>query len=186
MSSTPRFFTALFCLTLAAPALFAQSYKTAIGVRVDNGLNISAQQHIVDHWTVEGILHTPFRTDDLGLTVLAERHQKILFRGINLYWGAGGHYYWTNGTINREDEREVNNNVYGLSLIGGAEISLGRINISADWKPELHLSGDLARPFDWNGAAISVRYILAKRERPSFRDWKIFGKDNSRKKGKRR
>jgi hypothetical protein len=73
-------------------------------------------------------------------------------------------------------------------LIGGAEVSLGRFNISIDWKPELHLS-EASRPFDWNGAAVSVRYILAKRERKTIKDWKVwdtFGGKSDKKNSKKR
>jgi hypothetical protein len=173
----PAFF---LCFTVSA-VLHAQSYKTAVGLRVDNGINITAQQHLFGKWTAEGIIHTSLRSDDVGLTLLGERHHKILFRGLNFYYGAGPHYYWQNGSSREGDE--VSENVYGLSLIGGAEISLGRINIAVDVKPELHLNGDEdVRAFDWNGAAVSVRYIIIKRERKKISDWKIFGGGKKKKK----
>jgi hypothetical protein len=182
---TPRFihaFVFFFLFNFAAAS--AQSYKTAVGLRLDNGINITAQQHLFNKWTLEGILHTSLRSDDLGLTLLAEKHHKILFRGLNIYWGAGGHYYWENQSTVSNDEPIAN--VFGLSLIGGAEISLGRINLAVDWKPELHLSGEDVRPFDWNGAAISVRYILIKRERRGVRDWQVWDKfeKNKKKRGR--
>jgi hypothetical protein len=168
-------------LALLSHLAFGQSYKTAVGIRIDNGINLTAQQHIVNNWTVEGILHTPVGSDELGLTLLAEKHQKILFRGVNLYAGAGGHYYWQSDA-NRGERDEVADNVFGLSFIGGAEISLGRFNLSFDWKPELHLAGDQSHPFEWNGASISVRYILAKRERKKIKDWQVWDKFGGKKK----
>lgn len=164
---------------LAASTLEGQTYKNAIGIRVDNSLSVTYQQYITNGWTAEAILHTPFRTsDELGLTLLAEKHRKLLFRGINLYAGGGAHYYWS--STSNDSPKDVGNNVYGLSGIGGAEISIGRVNISADWKPELHLSGDQVRPFEWTGAAISARIILNKRERR-----RLFKRRNKKKKGKR-
>ncbi len=186
-----RFFlsTVLFVLCFSATS-FAQRYKTAAGVRFDNGLNLTAQQYIKNGWTVEGILHTPFvSTKDFGLTVLGEKHHKILFRGINFYTGVGAHYYWQQSSV-QENNAHVHNNVVGLSGIAGLEASLGRINVGVDWKPELHLSGDQARPFEWNSAAISVRYIIEKRERKKV-NWKFWNKSdgnkkkNTKKKGKR-
>lgn len=154
--------------------LSAQSYKTAVGLRIDNGLSITAKQHIYRKWTGEGILHTGFNDQELGLTLLAEKHQKILFRGINLYWGAGGHIYQL--VDNRDKYNPEKYTVSGLSGIGGAEISLGRINLAVDWKPELHLSGAGTDLFDWNGASISVRYIFVKRDRRSIKDWNVWDK----------
>ena len=173
-----------FVFSLLSLALTAQSYKTAAGVRVDNGVQLTVQQYLLNGWTAEGILHTSVASDNLGLTLLAEKHQKIIFRGINLYYGAGGHYYWNNQPS--RDETSIDNNVYGLSFIGGAELTLGRINLAVDWKPELHLS-ESAKPFDWNGASVSVRYIFAKRERKQIKDWKLwdaFGGKNKNKKRK--
>lgn len=171
-------FACLFASLFIVSTVQAQSYKTAAGIRVDNGVHLTVQQYLTDNWTAEGILHSSVGSKDLGITLLAEKHQKILFRNTNLYYGAGGHYYWKNEAPRAETG--IANNVYGLSFIGGAEVSLGRLNVSIDWKPELHLS-ESSQVFDWNGAAISVRYILAKRERKTIKDWKVwdaFGKKN--------
>lgn len=174
-----RFCSAALCCLILAGTVQAQSYKTAAGIRIDNGINLTVQQHIFNNWTAEGILHTSLASEDLGLTILAEKHQKILFRGLNLYYGGGAHYYWQNAPSRTENE--INSNVYGLSLIGGAEITFGRINFAIDWKPELHLN-ESSRVFDWNGASLSVRYIFAKRERKKISDWKIFGGGKKKKK----
>lgn len=168
-----RFLIAIFTLVLATSAT-AQRYKTAAGIRIENGFNLTVQQYITDGWTAEGILHMPLGTDKMGISVLAEKHKKILFRGINFYTGAGMHFYG----INEQTNESVNTTakVFGLSGIAGGEISLGRLNLSVDWKPELHLSGDQVRPFEWNGAAISARYIIAKRERKKVKDWAFWDK----------
>lgn len=168
-------------LALLSHLAFGQSYKTAVGIRLDNGINLSAQQHILNNWTVEGILHTPLRSDEIGLTLLAEKHQKILFRGINLYAGAGGHYYWQS-TASRTETDEVAENVFGLSFIGGVELTLGKLNFAFDWKPELHLAGDQTYPFEWTGGSISVRYALAKRERKKIKDWGVWDSFGKKKK----
>ncbi|MCC6411469.1 MAG: hypothetical protein IT270_07405 [Saprospiraceae bacterium] len=172
-----RFFLpAFFLLAAFTSQLSAQSYRTAAGIRVDQGFNLSLQQYIANGWTAEGIVHTSLGSDDIGLTLLAEKHQKILFRNINLYWGAGGHYY-LNNTPSQSESVEAIPNVYGVSALAGAELSLGRFNVSVDWKPELHLGGETPSPFEWNSAAVSVRYVILKREKKTIKDWKVFDKD---------
>ena len=171
-------FLIILPLALLNHLAFGQSYKTAAGIRLDNGVNFTVQQHIVDGWTVEGILHTPLRSENIGVTLLGEKHQKILFRGINLYAGGGAHYYWKSDA-NRVETDATTNNVFGLSGIGGLELTFGRLNFAFDWKPELHLTGDTVHPFEWTGASVSVRYIIAKRERTKIKDWGVwdaFGK----------
>jgi hypothetical protein len=173
-----------FALLLSLPA-FSQKYKTAAGVRFDNGFNLTVQQYITNGWTAEGILHTPMiNSKDLGVTLLAEKHRKILFRGTNFYTGAGVHYYWQQNSVREADE--INENVMGISGIAGMEFTLGRINLAVDWKPELHLTGGQARPFEWNGASVSLRYIIEKRERKKIRDWKIWDKVGGKDKKSRR
>lgn len=158
-----KFWFSVFALALSSHTLFSQSYKTAAGIRLDGGPSISIQQHLADRYTAEGILHTGLFNPNKGVTLLARKHHKILFRGINIYYGAGGHYYSSN-EINRQKD-EVAENVWGLSFVGGAELSLGRLNFSVDVKPELHLHGDQTFPFNWQGPTLSARYVLAKRER---------------------
>ncbi|MBL7805381.1 MAG: hypothetical protein JNL02_16700 [Saprospiraceae bacterium] len=173
-------------------AAFAQSYKTAAGIRVDRGVNFTVQQYLFNNWTAEGILHAPLGNDNnnFGVTLLAERHRKIIFRGTNFYYGAGAHYYWQNDLrkATETDPGVTASNIAGLSFIGGAEISLGRLNLSVDWKPELHLNSGTEKAFNWNGASISARYIIDKRERKKVRDWKVWDKrnDNKNKQRKRR
>ncbi|MDX2135870.1 MAG: hypothetical protein SFV52_13860 [Saprospiraceae bacterium] len=149
-----------------------QAYKTAAGLRVGQGIHPTVQQHLFGKWTVEGILHTSFQSTELGVSLLAERHHKLLFRGINLYYGAGGHYYGRNGT--NLSEGGGTDDIYGLSFIGGAEITLGKFNISVDFKPEIHLAGYDVQPFAWTGMAVSVRRVLFKREKEKI--WNLFGK----------
>ncbi|MCA0238479.1 MAG: hypothetical protein LCH81_19045 [Bacteroidetes bacterium] len=170
-----RLLTALtFALFLFNHTVSAQRYKTAAGIRIDNGVNLTVQQYITNGWTAEGILHTPIASDNFGVTLLAEKHHKILFRGFNFYAGGGMHYYGTNSA--RSADALTENNVWGLTGIGGAELSVGRINFAVDWKPELHLSGNEVKPFDWTGASLSVRYIIAKRERNKVKDWGVWDK----------
>jgi hypothetical protein len=163
-------------------ASFAQRYQTAGGIRIDNHVGFTVQQYIKNDWTVEGILHAPFRSDEFGLTLLAEKHRKILFRGFNVYYGAGTHYYFESAASKQADV--TTKNVFGLSFIGGAEASVGRFNIAADFKPEMHLAGDQVHPFEWNGAAISLRYIFKKRERKGIKDLPIWDKLKKNKKSK--
>ena len=147
----------------------AQSYKNAVGIRVDKGFNFTAQQFIADGWTIEGIFHTPVVTKNVGVTFLAEKHFKVISRGFNFYAGGGPHYYWQKGA--NGEAAEPYQDVFGLSGIAGLELSLGRFNLSADVKPEFHLSGDISRVFSWNGVGVSGRYIISKRERR--KDWDV-------------
>ena len=167
-------FVVLAVLFTSAP-LFSQTYNTAAGVRMGEGFDLTFQQYIKNNWTAEGILHTSIFSKKVGVSVLAEKHHKVLLRNFGVYYGLGAHYY-ARKNQNRIEPAERTNNVYGLSGSAGAEVSLGRLNFALDLKPEVHFGGDQTYPFEWNPFSVSVRYIIDKRERKKMRDWKVWDK----------
>jgi hypothetical protein len=173
-----QFFLFAMSLSLTTSAILAQTYNTAIGIRFDDGMNLTAKQFISGKDYIEGMLHTPIFSKDVGITGLWERH-------ISFYYGAGAHGYFRNQ--GRQNDTEVNKNVFGLSGIGGIDFCMGRLNLSADVLPELHLTGEPTRALDWNGVSISARYIIDKKERKKLRDVvKIPKRNKNSGKGKRR
>jgi hypothetical protein len=171
------FLVIFFAACLPISFLSAQSYVTAGGIRIVDGIHLTVQQYIAHGWTAEGIVHTALGANDLGLTLLGEKHHKVVLRNTNIFTGAGFHYY---GKNQNGRSTTVGTNVFGASLIGGVEVSIGKVNVSLDWKPELHFTGDSGL-VDWYGAGLSVRYIFLKRERKTIKDWKFW--DNFKRKG---
>jgi hypothetical protein len=163
---------ALFSLQVA---LFSQTYNRAAGIRVGDGLDLTFKQYLRNNWTAEGIAHTSILSENLGATVVVAKHHKFLVRNFGYYYGIGGHYY-ARKDRNRVEPTEITNNVAGLTGMVGVELSIHRLNVSLDMRPELHLVGDQSYPAEWNPFAVSVRYIIDKRERRRIRDWKVFDK----------
>jgi hypothetical protein len=143
--------------------LQAQSYRTAAGFRFSEGADLTVQQYLTNGLTLEGIVHTGIFSENVGGTLLLERHHKLLFRNFNYYYGAGLH------VMSEADGRKelLATNVVGAAGIIGGEVSFGRLNFAVDWKPQLNFSGE-------NIKSVSVRYIFLKRERKKLRDWKGF------------
>ena len=166
---------AIFAAVAATNTIQAQTYNTAAGIRVGDGFDLTFQQYIQNNWTAEGIIHTDILSKNAGLSILAEKHHKVLVRNFGVYYGLGGHYYFKKDQ-NRTEPVEIVRNAYGLSAIAGAEVSFGRLNFALDMKPEMHLAGDQVHPFEWNPFAVSIRYIIDKRERKKIRDWKVWDK----------
>ncbi len=167
------YFAAILAIFLLPKAIFSQTYNTAAGLRLGDGLDLTFQQYIRDNWTGEAILHTNIFSKNTGLTLLAEKHHKLLVRNFGFYYGAGGHYYLRKDR-NRIEPTDITHQVAGLTGILGAEVSFHRLNIAVDMRPEMHLTGDQTYPFEWNPFAVSVRYIIDKRERKRVRDWKVW------------
>jgi hypothetical protein len=158
------FFIALFALFLAPLSINAQGYGIAAGLRVGNGIGISYQHQIAHNTTIEGILQRQTSTsiNDATLNVLYEAHKNVLTKGLNIYAGGGVYYTW----INRSNLTTETTNPFGISPIAGAELTIGKFNVSIDFKPTIKLAGGKGVPdikgFDMQ-SAFTVRYVLAGR-----------------------
>ncbi|MEM9990612.1 MAG: hypothetical protein AAF738_02545 [Bacteroidota bacterium] len=148
---------------------FAQGYDSAVGIRLGTEMGLTYQQRIAKRITVEGILQTGLRQDETTLTLLGERHYPLGPRNINVYLGGGLHKGWVNV---KEDEPAPYDNPFGITGIAGAEISIGRINLSYDFKPAVNIVG--GEKALYTQTAVSARYIIDKR--------KIFNKKSDKQK----
>ncbi len=145
------FFVILFAGFAAQAA--AQAYFTAAGLRLGTEWGLSVQHRFTKSWTGEAILQSAFLNDDVLFTLLAERHFPLIVRNFNIYGGGGVHWAWSG------DGRDLHRSGGGLSLIGGLELSLGRLNLSYDLKPALTFSRH--HPLLLH-TGLSLRYILVK------------------------
>ncbi|MCC6724093.1 MAG: hypothetical protein IT258_06245 [Saprospiraceae bacterium] len=163
-------FTSLLCSATIAKA---QSYVTSGGLRLGTDWGLTLQQRIAEHVTIEGILQKSFQRDEFMVTALAERHYKIMLNGLNLYVGAGLHKGWNNqpATAEKPDGFE---NPFGITGIGGLELTIARLNLSYDFKPAINLYGGERTVYVQSG--LSLRYVfysnrdLKKKERERKRE----------------
>ena len=144
----------LSILGLLAMQVEAQSYITAIGGRIGPDWGLTIQQRLAKSLTIEGIAESSSSRDEVMLTGLLEKHIPLITRHFNIYGGAGIHKGWST------NQREFVEDPYGLTLIGGAELTLGRINLSYDFKPALNIVGGERKFF--TSQAFSLRIVLFK------------------------
>ena len=119
---------------------------------------LTVQQRLADKVTFEGILQNSFQREEVILTGLIERHYPILVKNLNVYAGAGLHKGWNSTTV-AEDEPAIVD-PFGINLIGGAEFTIGRFNLSYDFKPVINITGGEENLYFQSG--FSVRYVLLK------------------------
>jgi hypothetical protein len=167
------FILCYFVCILSPLSIKGQAYGTAIGARFGSGWGLTLQQQVAVHTTVEAILQSNFSGyKDVTLTVLGEQHKNLLSRGFNIYFGGGFYKTWL---VERENVIKQPTDPWGISPIAGLEITLGKFNLSADFKPQIKLGGDSdAKGFDWQ-SGISIRYVLAGRYFKND-DWKFWKK----------
>jgi hypothetical protein len=151
-----KFYLILSLLTLSALGLRAQSYGTAIGGRIGDGIGLTVQQQVGDKATLELIAESVFKSHDWTYSAIYEQHYNIIpfVKFFNFYLGAGPHYYapGTGSTFKPG---------YGLTAIGGVELKLGHFLFSVDFKPLINLSGGRGT-FDAQ-KGLSVRYVIFDR-----------------------
>ena len=163
------FCTVLFSLPTAP--IFAQSYIACLGVRLGTDIGITGKYLVSPelHLTAEGILQQNARTGDAAISLLAEQHKSLLTRRFNFYYGGGLHYFWL------KDKPANISNPVGVSVIAGAEFTIGRLNISWDFKPAIHLAGGKNSYEIQSG--LSLRYVFEKRRwRIDWEDFKFWKK----------
>lgn len=156
----------------------AQSYDFALGVRLGTEWGATAQlrvPQIQKNFVVESIVQTRADGDEGMITLLGKQHRPLLSRRLNLFYGAGLHAGWNNGMD--AETGETFNGPKGVTGIVGMEATIGRVNLSYDFKPALNISGGESRLYAQT--AISARYVIGKRH-------SIWDKQNERDMRKRR
>lgn len=152
--------TLLLALISCFQFAFAQSYNTAGGIRLGSDWGLTVQQRVAKRTTIEGILQAGGKSDLTSLTLMGEQHMPVITKRLNIYFGGGLHKGWYNNSDITFDDP------FGLAFVGGAEFTLGRINLSWDLKPTVNLSGGEKSFYTQSG--ISVRYVMVKRKMELF------------------
>jgi hypothetical protein len=156
----------LFLLAFPASSLLAQRYGTALGLRLGNNdygrtIGISAQQRIAERITIEGIAQSDLSRNST-LSFLIEKHQPIISKRFNFYYG-GGISFGNEESIRKiEKSKQIiqtyGNATTGVDLIGGIEMTLLNSVISLDYKPNINLAG--REDFVRGQVGISARMVL--------------------------
>ena len=153
----------------------AQLYTTAAGLRMGTDWGFTIQQRVANKLTVEGIVQSSLQREEVLVTGILQKHNALITKGLNIYFGAGLHKGWnTANTTTEVDAPQATNDPFGVTLVGGAEMTLGRFNISYDFKPAINVSGGEKNFYTQSG--VSLRYVIVKN--------KVF-KDMQKKKKKR-
>lgn len=142
-------------IVATATQIEGQSYITAVGLRMGSDFGVTIQQRIISRFTVEGIVSTRAATDETTGTVLLEMHKPLISKRVNFYMGGGFHNRW----LSTPEGNQLA--LRGVTAVAGAEMTLGRFNISWDFKPLYHLNAT-QHAYE-SETAISLRYVFIKK-----------------------
>lgn len=142
-------------------SMFSQNYHTGIGVRGGFGYGVTVKHFVGPSSALEGIVSN--RWGGLLVTGLYEKHANAFdVRGLNWFYGAGGHIGFWNGKYDNHPWFDDNEpyTVIGLDGIIGIEYDIQEIpfSVGVDWKPAINLVGYSG--FLGNSGALSVRYLI--------------------------
>lgn len=142
---------------LCANFVSGQSYNTALGLRMGTEWGLTMRQRFHKNYAAEMLLQSSLQREETQLTILGLIHKPILTRRLNFYYGAGFHKGWA-------DQLEVSyEDPWGIDFIAGLELTIGKINLSYDYKPAINLSGGEKTFYSQTG--ISLRYVIWKRDK---------------------
>ena len=159
--------TKLLTLFLICTALIlnAQSYNTTLGMRLGTDWGLTVKQRIANNTTLEGIVQSSLQREEAIFTLMGTQHLPFITRRLNVYTGGGLHKGWGGVALDRNGE--AYKNPFGVSLIGGIELTLARLNLTYDFKPAFNLIGGERTVYLQTG--ISLRYVIIKRGRADNR-----------------
>jgi hypothetical protein len=157
----------IVCFFLLGKLCYSQSYGFAGGLRMGTEVGFSFVGRVENHTTLEGIFQSSvLQPNQLGTSLYVKQHFPLLTRRINFFMGFGGFYDFPAGSepVNPKVIREPAIHGYGPGIMLGAELSIGKLNLSYDFRPQINLSGE-GRAFVPN-TALTMRYIFI-----SGKDW---------------
>ena len=154
---------AVFLAAFAASA-HAQSYKSAVGLRLGYPASASVKHFLNEKGALEGFVG--FRSEEywrwINVAGLYEHHAPIEgVEGLSWYVGGGAAAYfwsWGDGFLGSDD---YSTTTYGILGVGGLDYKFANIplNLSLDWMPAFFLNGYLSG-FGSRYGALSVRYVF--------------------------
>jgi len=137
----------------------SQSYNTAAGIRIGSDFGITVAQRIAKRNTVELIYEDGLFEGNRNIDLLLKHHLPLISKSFNFYTGLGIGYA---SGFNAGSDLRVGS--LSVPAMLGAEITLGRFNIGADFQPTL-----LFKKIDdqrlVRSSGVSLRYVLIKRKK---------------------
>lgn len=163
--------TIFILLLFSSQILVAQSYRTAVGLRLGTNIGISAKQKVAKFSTLEAIFAPSLNSDETSFDLLFAQHKRILSKRFNIYVGGGLHKAWREEAADDFGKADA-----GIAGIIGGEFSIRKLNLSWDWKPTVDLfGGDGTQTVNLKNSAVTVRYIFVPQKKNE--DWKVWKKD---------
>lgn len=134
------------CLLASSFSLYAQDYKTAVGVRLSSSqplVNnaISVKYFMSPGKAIEGLISFG---DPLSIGGLYELHNPMGQQGISWYYGGGGYVGFVKAYNPTKLVTETNVSLGAMGVMGlDYKFATVPLNLSLDWKPELNIVSDI-------------------------------------------
>ena len=157
---------AVSMLLLTANEIAGQSYNTSLGLRLGDGIGISARQRLLKRVSAEGIFYKHHKSDQTVVALMLNQHMPVLTRRLNIYAGGGG------GRVFQQEVETPSASYNALMLNAGLEFTIARLNLSWDFVPVIPVSGEENMT---TMTAFSLRYVLIKKSKKG-----IFGNEKKR------
>ncbi|WP_236136834.1 hypothetical protein [Mongoliitalea daihaiensis] len=161
-----RFLLLLFICSGLISNSYAQRYGTAVGLRLGSNdfsrtVGISANQRILRHTTLEGILQSDFSRNTTS-HLLIKNHKPLISKRFNYYYGGGFSFGHEESFVKNRASKEIihtyGNPTSGIDLVVGVEATVLSTVISLDYKPNFNMAG--REEFVRGQVGVSARWVL--------------------------
>ena len=142
--------------------LLGQSYNTVFGLRFGDNFGFTASQRIANHTTIEANASDGLFSQSKYLSLSVKQHYAMMTRRINFFIGVG--CFGRSSIIEGVENPDFVFKNHGISGLLGAEMTLGRINLSIDYSPQYIMNKNYSGRKLSVDSALSVRYVLWKRK----------------------
>lgn len=160
---------AVVLLVMCIPSLsFSQSYGTSAGLRLGNNqdyrtIGITGKQRLMKGITAEAIIQSDFTANTTAHMLLA-RHRPMISKRFNYYYGGGLSVGMEESRQKAPESMQVvttyGNPTLGMDFVLGVEMTLMKVNISVDYKPNINLTGK--EQWYAGQVGISIRPVVVK------------------------
>lgn len=153
----------IFLLTICLSLVYSQSYNTAFGFRLGEQLGFNLTQRLANHTTADLSFSNGLFSDRKYVMLNLRQHYPVLTRRLNFFLGAGA-FAESHLTSSNYETIDYNFDRKGISAVMGAELTLGRLNISIDYMPKYLLQSQSGVNQLQADSALSIKYLLWKRK----------------------
>ncbi len=148
-------------LSMNLTHISSQMYNTIGGIRLGDDFGLTVSQRIANKTTLDAIYQSGTFAGNEMISLTARQHYPLLTKRFNFFLGGGAAHRITHNSFADAPASKIHNTHLAFTI--GAEMTLGHLNISADYMPMVSISNYSSRQRFYANSGISLKYVFIKK-----------------------